>query len=39
MRDLDAALHFSIIVEGRKKLEEVTNYEEVGVLPPTDPDE
>ncbi|PSN62480.1 DUF1744-domain-containing protein [Corynespora cassiicola Philippines] len=29
LRDLDAALQFSIVVEEKKKLEDVTNYEEV----------
>lgn len=29
MDELDAALKFSIVVEGGKKLEQVSNYEEV----------
>ncbi|KAI9829581.1 MAG: DNA polymerase epsilon catalytic subunit [Sarea resinae] len=29
LNDLDAALHFSIVVEEKKSLEDVTNYEEV----------
>jgi len=32
VEELDAALHFSIVVEGGKKLEQVTNYDEVKLL-------
>ena len=31
LRDLDSALKFSIEVEGRKKLEDVENYDEVDL--------
>lgn len=35
VKELDAALKFSIVVEGGKKLEQVTNYDEVKLLPLT----
>lgn len=33
LHDLDSALKFSIEVEGKKKLEDVENYDEV-IIPP-----